>query len=457
MTAAEAEPRHLHPVADQPQSNIPHDLGAEQVVLGAMMLSPEATDAASEVLRASDFYRANHGSLFSTILAQRDAGEPLDPAAITHRLVAAGEIAKYGPTYLHDLVSSVPTAANVGWYANVVREHAERRDLHRAAVQIAQVATSPGLDVAEARNLAEKALTEATVRGGRISARMWRDIIGPALAAIETASERSGIQGLSSGLKDLDRMLNGLRPGQLVIVGARPGMGKSIFAVDIARRAAMKEKIPTALFSLEMSTEELANRIISAETGIPSRAVETGRLSDKDWTTVARFAGELAEAPLIIEDAAPLTFPDLRTRARQLHRKHGLGLVIVDYLQLMASEEKKAENRAVEVADLSRGLKLLAKELSCPVVAASQLNRNPDSRADKRPQLSDLRESGGIENDADIVVLLHREDYYDPKSKRAGEVDLIVAKNRNGPLGTVVAAAQLHFTRFVDMAEEDVA
>lgn len=454
MTAAEAEPRHLHSVADEGERGQPHDLGAEQIVLGAMMLSPVAVDAAAEILRARDFYRPNHGNLFTTITAQRDAGEPVDPTAILHRLAASGEIGKYGPTYLHDLVASVPTAANVGWYAAVVREHAERRDLHRAGVQIAQTANEQGLSLAEARNLAEKHLTDATVRGGHAAARTWQEIIGPAIAAIQAAGERTGLLGMSVGLVDLDKMLNGLRPGQLVVVGARPGMGKSIFAIDIARRAAMRDKTPTAVFSLEMSTAELANRIISAETSIAGRAIENGRLNDDEWVKVARFSGELAEAPLIIDDTAPLTFAELRSRARQLHRKHGLGLVVVDYLQLMASEEKRADNRSVEVAELSRGLKLLAKELSCPIIAASQLNRNPDGRVDKRPQLSDLRESGGIENDADIVVLLHRDDYYDSKSPRVGEIDIIVAKNRNGPLGCVAAIAQLHLTRIVDKAGE---
>lgn len=437
------EPRQLH---------TGHDIAAEQIVLGAMMLSDQATDEAAEIVRATDFYQPRHATLFTAIIGLRAKGEPAEATALTRLLIQTGDIAKIDATYLHDLIAAVPTAASVSWYAQVVAEHAQWRNLATAATRIAQMAGERNLTIAEACDRADRFLTEATVRHDRKTGQAWREIIGPAVDAIEAAGDRDEPLGLPTGIADLDRMLYGLRPGQLVILGGRPGMGKSILAIDIARHNAMRHKTRAAVFSLEMSTPEIANRIISAETNIPGRALEKGRLSDADWVKVTRFQAELLDAPLVIDDSADATLADIRSKVRQMHRREPLGLVVVDYLQLMATSGR-SENRALEVAEMSRGLKLLAKEIGCPVVAASQLNRNPEGRADRRPQLSDLRESGGIEQDADIVILLHRDAYYDPNS-RPGEVDLIVAKNRNGPLGSIAACAQLHYTRIVDFAAE---
>lgn len=452
MTAAESEPTRLHAVPDEARGGrADHDIAAEQIVIGAMMMASEAVDAAVEIVEAGDFYRPVHGALFAAIVGQRAKSEPTDAAAIAHVLDVSGDLARVGGgPYLADLLATVPVTASVGWYARVVAEHAQWRGLSRAGVRIAQLANDHGIDVDEARNRAERYLMEATEGRERSEGGRWKDLVGPAFDAIEAAGKRTGPLGLPVGIIDLDAMLNGLRPGQLVILGGRPGMGKSIFGVDIARHAAMKCRVNTAVFSLEMSTPEIVNRILSGESGVPLRSIEKGALTEQDWTKLARRAGEIDEAPLTIDDSPNMTLAEIRSKVRRLHRREPLGLVVVDYLQLLTTSSR-SDNRAIEVAELSRGLKLLAKEIGCPVVAASQLNRNPDGRADKRPQLSDLRESGGIENDADIVILLHRDAYYD-EAKRPGEVDLIVAKNRNGPMGCVVACAQLHFTRIVDFA-----
>jgi len=257
--------------------------------------------------------------------------------------------------------------------------------------------------------------------------------------------------GVPTGFSDLDRLLNGLHPGQLIIVAGRPGLGKSTVSMDFARNAAIRSNCASAIFSLEMSKIEMVMRLLSAEARVPLHVLRSGQLTDDDWSKLARRMGEISEAPIFVDDTPSMNLMEIRAKARRLKQRHNLKLLVVDYLQLMTSP-KRTESRQQEVADLSRGLKLLAKEIECPVIAVSQLNRGPEQRTDKRPQLSDLRESGSIEQDADVVILLHRDDYYDKESPRAGEADFIVAKHRNGPTDTVTVAAQLHLSRFVDMA-----
>jgi replicative DNA helicase len=454
MTAAPDEGPHLHAVPDSDQSAVrDHDLDAERIVLGAMMLSVDAADDAAEIVTAASFYRAAHGTLFGAILALRSKGEPTDPVTVAHAMMPSGDLARIGgPVYLAELIEAVPTAAMVGWFARIVAEHAEWRHLTRAGVRVVQMARERTIALADARNRAQLYIHEATTSNVKSDGSRLRDLIGPALDAAEAAAKHEGPIGLATGLHDLDEMLNGLRSGQLVLVGGRPGMGKSIFAVDMARHAAMRLNVPTVIFSLEMSKAELTNRIISSETGVPLRTIETGKLSDREWSTLARRTGEIGDAPLIIDDSPSLDLAEIRAKARRLHQRSGLGLVVVDYLQLL-SATTRSENRSLEVGEFSRGLKLLARELECPVIAASQLNRNAEARADRRPAIADLRESGSLEQDSDIVILLHRDAYYDPK-KRPGEVDLIVAKNRNGPMGAITACAQLHLTRIVDFAAD---
>jgi replicative DNA helicase len=276
-------------------------------------------------------------------------------------------------------------------------------------------------------------------------------LLQPTLDEIEGAGSRGVMTGVPTGFTDLDRLLNGLHPGQLIIVAGRPGLGKSTAGMDFVRSASVRNNLASAIFSLEMSKVEIVTRLLSAEARVPLQVLRSGRLSDDDWTRLARRMGEISEAPLFVDDTPNMTLMEIRAKARRLRQRNDLRLIVVDYLQLMTSP-KRTESRQQEVAELSRGLKLLAKEVECPVVAVSQLNRGPEQRNDKRPQLSDLRESGSIEQDADVVILLHRDDYYDKESPRAGEADFIVAKHRNGPTDTITVAAQLHLSRFVDMA-----
>ena len=278
------------------------------------------------------------------------------------------------------------------------------------------------------------------------------DMLQPTLDEIEAIGAHGGVMtGVPTGFADLDALLNGLHAGQLIVVAGRPGLGKSTAAMDFVRHAAVRHGLASAIFSLEMSKVEIVMRILAAEARVPLHVLRSGQLSDDDWTKLARRMGEISEAPLFVDDTPNMNLMEIRAKARRLQAAARPAPVVVDYLQLMTSP-KRVESRQQEVADLSRGLKLLAKEIDCPVVAVSQLNRGPEQRTDKRPQLSDLRESGSIEQDADVVILLHRDDYYDKESPRAGEADFIVAKHRNGPTDTVTVAAQLHLSRFVDMA-----
>lgn len=425
----------------------PHDLGAEQVVLGAMMLSPSAATRASEILSAQDFYRPAHAIVFTAISDAVLGREPTDPVAIAARLTESGELSRAGGAPgLHDLVAAVPIAANVGHYARIVSDRARMRALMDAGVKITQLGSDLDREPGDAAALAAKVLADASTTRSKSSLVPIGDILGGAMDAIDAASKGGECPGLPTGITALDRTMGGLRPGQLIVIAGRPGMGKSILGVEWARHAAMNLKRPVALFSLEMSRNEVANRLISAQTEIPLGKLTNGALSQHDWDIVATVSGRISAAPLFIDDSAPLSLGDLVARARRLHAQRPLSLVVVDYLQLMTLG-RKAESRQQEVAEISRGLKLLAKELQCPVVAAAQLNRGVEQRQDKRPHLSDLRESGAVEQDSDAVILLYRERYYDDKTKRGNEIDLILAKHRNGPTGHTVAFTQFEYAR----------
>jgi replicative DNA helicase len=432
----------------------PQDATAEQAVLGGMLLSPQAIADVVDILDAGDFYKPAHADVFNALLALAERGDPTDPIAVADRLNETGDLARVGGIgYLHTLVESVPTAANAGYYAQIVAQRAGFRRLVEIGTRIVQLGygNGEGYDLDAAASLAQDAVLEATTRRAAGDLSVLADMLQPALDGIEAAGRPDAGAGISTGFIDLDRLTNGLQPGQLIIVAGRPGLGKSTFALDFARHATIRGGHPAAVFSLEMSKVEIVTRLLSAEARVPLHLLRSGNLSEDDWVRMARRMGEVADAPLFVDDTASMTLPTIRAAALKMKAKHGLRLIVVDYLQLMTSP-KKTENRQQEVSDLSRGLKLLAKEVECPVVAVSQLNRGPEQRQDKRPLLSDLRESGSIEQDADVVILLHREDYYDKESPRSGEADLIVAKHRNGPTDTVTVAAQLHLSRFVDMA-----
>ena len=431
----------------------PNDVAAEQSVIGAMLLSKDAIADVVEVVREGDFYRPAHQTIYSALLDLYGKGEPADAVTVAAELSKNGDIARIGgATYLHTLVSMVPTAANGGYYGRIVREQAILRRLVEAGTRIVQMGYTGTGDVDDMVDRAQAEVYDVTDRRTSEDYLPLRDIMGEALNEIEAISNRGGeMIGVPTGFIELDKLTNGLHPGQLVIVAARPALGKSTLGLDICRAASIKHGLASVIFSLEMSRNEIVMRLLSAEAQVPLHHMRAGTMSDADWTKLASKMGTVSEAPLFIDDSPNMTLMEIRAKCRRLKQRHDLRLVVVDYLQLMTSG-KRVESRQQEVSEFSRSLKLLAKELEVPVIAISQLNRGAEQRTDKRPLLADLRESGSLEQDADVVVLLHREDAYERESPRAGEADFIVAKHRNGPTATVTVAFQGHYSRFVDMA-----
>ncbi|QEW01311.1 replicative DNA helicase [Microbacterium caowuchunii] len=430
----------------------PHDTLAEQSTLGGMLLSKDAVADVIESIRGSDFYIPKHELIFEAILTLYSHGEPTDVIAVTDELIKTGDLQRAGGAdYLHTLTSIVPTAANAGYYATIVSERALLRRLVEAGTRIVQMGYAGQGEATELVNSAQAEIYSVT---GAETAEDYVPLtiaVDAAVEEIEAARGRDGsMTGIPTGFAQLDELTNGLHGGQMIVVAARPAMGKSTLALDFARAAAIKHGMPTIFFSLEMGRSEIAMRLMSAEGAIPLQNMRKGTLDQRDWTTVAATRGRINDAPLYIDDSPNMTLVEIRAKCRRLKQRVGLKMVIIDYLQLMTSG-KKVESRQQEVSEFSRALKLLAKELQVPVIALSQLNRGSEQRQDKRPQVSDLRESGSIEQDADMVMLLHRDSVYD-KEVRPGEADLIIAKHRNGPTATLEIAFQGHFSRFTDMA-----
>jgi replicative DNA helicase len=431
----------------------PHDLLAEQSAIGGMMLSKDATADVIESVRAIDFYIPKHEIIFDAILSLYSHGEPTDVIAVTDELTKTGELTRAGGAeYLHTLTGLVPTAANAGYYASIVAEKAVLRRLVEAGTRIVQMGYASEGEVVDLVNNAQAEIYGVT---GGVEAEDFIPLtvaVTTAIDEIEAAKGRDGsMTGVPTGFAELDELTNGLHPGQLIIIAARPALGKSTLALDFARAASIKHDMPSIFFSLEMGRSEIAMRLLSAEASVPLQSMRKGTVDTRDWTTIASTRGRINDAPLYIDDSPNMTLVEIRAKCRRLKQKVGLKMVIIDYLQLMTSG-KRVESRQQEVSEFSRALKLLAKELQVPVIALSQLNRGPEQRQDKMPALSDLRESGSLEQDADMVVLLHRESAYEKDNPRAGEADLIVAKHRNGPTRTVTVAFQGHFSRFTDMA-----
>lgn len=577
----------------------PHDMAAEQSVLGGMLLSKDAIADVIEVLRPGDFYRPAHQAVYDTILDLYGRGEPADPVTVAAGLERRGELKRIGGApYLVTLTQTVPTAANAGFYAEIVAEKAILRRLVEAGTRIVQYgyAGADGQDIAEVVDRAQAEVYEVTERRTTEDFLPLEELLQPTMDEIDSIASRGGISlGVPTGFSDLDEITNGLHPGQMIIVAARPGVGKALaldtplptptgwttmgdvavgdelldadgrptrvvaateillgrpcfeiefsdgtvivadeqhqwltetsdtnaairttgeivhtlrdpegrliysvvaaagkpsrrivdvrkidtvpvrcvevdnpahlylasrsmvpthnstLGMDFMRSCSIKHGLASVIFSLEMSRTEIVMRLLSAEAAIKLGDMRSGRMSDDDWTKLARRMSEISEAPLFVDDSPNLTMMEIRAKARRLKQRHDLKLVVVDYLQLMTSG-KKVESRQQEVSDFSRNLKLLAKELEVPVVAISQLNRGPEQRTDKRPMVSDLRESGSLEQDADMVILLHRPDAFERDDPRGGEADLILGKHRNGPTATITVAHQLHLSRFVDMA-----
>ncbi len=435
----------------------PQDLVAEQSVLGGMLLSKDAIADVLERLRPGDFYRPAHQNVYDAVLDLYGRGEPADAVTVAAELDRRGLLRRIGGApYLHTLISTVPTAANAGYYAGIVAEKALLRRLVEAGTRVVQYgyAGAEGADVNEVVDRAQAEIYDVTERRTAEDFVALEALLQPTMDEIDAIASAGGIsRGVPTGFTELDELTNGLHPGQMIVIAARPGMGKSTLGLDFLRSCSIKNRLPSVVFSLEMSKSEIVMRLLSAEAKIKLADMRSGRMSDDDWTRLARRMSEISEAPLYIDDSPNLTMMEIRAKARRLKQKSGLRLVVIDYLQLMTSG-KKVESRQQEVSEFSRQLKLLAKEIEVPVVAMSQLNRGPEQRTDKKPMLSDLRESGAIEQDADMVILLHRPDAFERDDPRGGEADLIVAKHRNGPTRTVTVAHQLHLSRFTNMARQ---
>ena len=429
----------------------PHDVMAEQCVLGAMLLSKAAISDATEVLTPSDHYRPAHQIIHQAILDLEGKGEPADPVTVSNFLTGTGEISKIGNApYLHTLIASVPIAANAGYYARIVREHAVARRLGEAGMTIEQIGFEPGADAAGRIEHAYKVLDEATGHAVAAKARSIAELIVPALDRIEKGPGVT--RGITTGWTDLDAVLLGFQPGEMVTVGARPTMGKSTVMLNAAAHAALRLGVPVFISSLEMSEQECTERILAAESGVALHNIRAANLDSADWDRLAKAYERLAACPhLMLNTDGYLSVQGIRSELRAMRRAGTpAGLVVIDYLQLMTSGGKP-ESRQNEVSEISRGIKLLAKEFDVPVLVGSQLNRGPEMRQDHRPLMSDLRESGSVEQDSSIVILLFREDAYDRESARAGEIDFIVAKNRQGPQATMTLAFQGHYARCMDM------
>ncbi len=434
----------------------PHDLEAEESVLGSMMLSRNAVGEVLEIVHAEDFYREAHEKICAAILDLFSRGEPIDAITVGDELNRRGHLEDVGghPT-LYTLVSSVPTAANAAYYARIVAEHATLRRLIDAATQIAQEAYDVPGDVESAINRAEELIYAVAARRVGQDFRPIRELLAESIEQLETlASRSSDVTGVPTGFADLDVLTSGFQAGNLVLVAARPAMGKSSLVMNVAHHVALTERLPVVCFSLEMSWMEIVQRLICAEARVDTKKLRTGHLTEADWTRVSNAVGRLAEAPLFIDDTPSISMGEIRAKCRRIKQKHGLGLVVVDYIQLMSSS-RRIENRVQEVAEISRSMKILAKELDLPVVAVSQLSRNPEQAGrggDRRPRLADLRESGALEQDADIVIFVYRDEVYNPETTKRGEAELIIAKHRNGPTGSIDLAFLGQYTKFADLA-----
>jgi replicative DNA helicase len=432
----------------------PHNLEAEESLLGAMLLSRDAIATAMEICKPEDFYKSSHGHIFSAVTSLFSQGEPADWVTVTEELRRRGLLETIGdPSVFVSLQANTPSIGNAEYYARIIEELALLRRLVSVAGEITELGYSLPEDVSDVLDRAESLVFEVSQRRVVDSMTPLRDLLGESLDHLEQLFTRGeSITGLATGYVDLDEQLAGLQPSNLVVVGARPAMGKTSFALGMVAHAGIKLNQPVLLFSLEMSHLELTQRLLCSEARVDANRMRTGRLLEADWTKIGNAISRMSEAPIFIDDNPNLTVMDIRARARRLKSREGLGLVVVDYLQLMTGRHA-AENRQVEVSEISRGLKILARELEVPVVALSQLSRGLEMRQDKRPMLADLRESGSIEQDSDVVLFIYRDEIYNPESSESqGTAEIIVAKHRNGPTGLTRLAFIGHHARFDNMA-----
>jgi replicative DNA helicase len=432
----------------------PNDQAAEMSTLGGMLLSSDAIADVLELVKAEDFYFPKHEIIFNAINTVFSRQEPTDVIMITDQLTREGNLNKIGgASYLHTLESSVPTAANASYYASIVADKAILRKLVQSGTRITQLGYAAEGDPGELVNDAQVEIFTIGRSAGAQDAIVLRDAVKIAVNEMEDQA-KSAKEGLDipTGFRELDDVTNGLHPGQLILIAARPGLGKSTLALDFARSAALRSRVPTVFFSLEMSATEISQRLMSAETSVPLSAIRKSKdLQSEGWKRINTLQPKLDDTPLFIDDSPNLTLSEIRAKCRRLKAQHGIKLVIIDYLQLMTSG-KKVENRQQEVSEFSRSLKLLAKELGVPIVALSQLNRGPENSPDKKPQLSHLRESGSLEQDADIVLLLHRERFAEQGENR-NDAEIHIAKHRNGEMRVLQVLFEGHYSRFSDLAK----
>jgi replicative DNA helicase len=435
----------------------PQNQEAEQAVLAAMMLDRDAIYEALQILKESDFYREGHRILFQTIVELAEKGEPVDLITITEKLRKNDNVEKVGGIgYIAEVANSIGTSASVAHYAQMIKEKSLLRSLIKISTNIINRGYEAGEEAEQLLDDAERMILEISqgrIRSGLIPI---KEVIENTIEKLEYLhNKKSEITGLTSGFKDLDNYTSGWQNSDLIIIAARPAMGKTSFCLNIAQNAALKVNVPVAIFSLEMSKEQLVQRMISSTAEIDQQKLRTGRLYDKEWIALTNAIGPLADAQIYIDDTPAISVREIRAKTRRLKAEKGLGLIVIDYLQLMSSG-KRSESRQQEISEISRSLKALARELDVPIIALSQLSRAVEQSNDKRPSLSHLRESGALEQDADIVMFIYRDEYYNPESEKLGIAEIIIAKHRNGPVGSVELSFRKEFTKFGDLSRREM-
>lgn len=428
----------------------PQNLEAEQAVLGAILLQSEALITVMERVQPEDFYNPAHQIIFEAMINLAEEGQPIDIVTLAAKLQAKQQLEDIGSVqYLSKLANAVPTAANVDYYAQILEEKSMMRRLIRTATQIASEGYVGEDDVSALLSDAERRILEISNRKSSSGFIAIKDVLMEVFEKVENLSANQGnTTGIPSGFVDLDKMTAGFQRNDLIIVAARPSVGKTAFALNIAQNVGVRAKETVAIFSLEMSAAQLVQRMICAESNVDATRLRTGSLEDDDWEKLTMSIASLSEAEIYIDDTPGVTVADIRAKCRRLKKEHGLGMILIDYLQLIHGRGK-GDNRQQEVSEISRTLKMIARELEVPVIALSQLSRGVEQRQDKRPMMSDLRESGSIEQDADIVAFLYRDDYYDKESEKKNIIEIIIAKQRNGPVGTVELVFLKNFNKFV--------
>ncbi len=431
---------------------MPHSLEAEQSVIGSMLMNVDAIDVACETLTGEDFYAKANGVLFEAMKELRGEGKPVDVVTLSERLKSQGAPEEMtSPEFIKEILNAVPTSANVKYYAQIVYEKATLRRLIKVSEQITSDCYQQKDkldDILESTERSVFNLMQTRNSGDYVPI---RDVVMEVLRRIEEAAQTKGhLTGVSTGFADLDRKTNGLQKSDFILVAARPSMGKTAFALSLARYAALKKNLGVAIFSLEMSKEQLVNRLLSMESRIDAQIIRTGELDDSQWEALMDSSDAISSSKIVIDDTPGISVTELRSKCRKYKLEHDIQLVMIDYIQLMSSG-RNVESRQQEISDISRALKGIARELNVPIVVLSQLNRAVDNRADHRPMLSDIRESGAIEQDADVIMFLYRDDYYNPDTEEKNIAEVIIAKQRNGPTGTVKLAWQPKFTKFVSL------